>query len=292
MKKFSLLVLVLSLVAATSCKYGSQTPFDKNNSVQSRIETIKILTDADTGITESDWATWGDEFSFLILTDIHIGSLRSNSDDLPLQDFYDFLENLDSLGNKKPKFCFFLGDDIDYGDEKLIPEYEDFKSKIEAKGLKIFNVVGNHDLYQNGYDIWCKNNFPGTSFYKYAVNGVSFYCLDSGSGSFGSKQSKILKTQMEADPNLKLVFTHYPLYTNMFAVSLDDPTERNLMINLFNRNNVIGYFNGHIHRKEETDCGLFIDYSVPSFRYRQSWTIITVNKANRTVSETVYKGSK
>ena len=97
---------------------------------------------------------------------------------------------------------------------------------------------------------------------------------------------------MEADPNLKLVFTHYPLYTNMFAVSLDDPTERNLMVNLFNRNNVIGYFNGHIHRKEETDCGLFIDYSVPSFRYRQSWTIITVNKANRTVSETVYKGSK
>lgn len=287
------ILIFLSLILFVSCKYGSQTPFDKYNSVQSRISSLQVIEDTDLSLNSSLWTSSQEEYSFLVLTDVHVGSLRADGNELPINDFNDFLENtLPSLSDTlKPKFCVLLGDNIDWGDEVFVPEIKAFKKKIEDSGLKILNVLGNHDLYQDGYEIWKSYSYPGESFYIFKTNDVNYYFLDSASGSFGSKQYKLLKEAMEKDSKPKIVFTHYPIYTNMFGVSIDDSTERNLMINLFNRNNVIGYFNGHIHRKEETDCGSFTDYSVPSFRFRKSWAIITVNPTKKTVKEKIYKGS-
>ena len=276
---FILLTLCVTLIF--SCKYGSGNIFYEYNSVDNRVNSLKKLTPAEmSGVSGPAWQP----FSFMILSDIHFGSIRADGNPLPLNEFWAWMDSKQA-SSSLPDFIFILGDNIDWCDDGFMAEYEAFCNKIENEyHLKIFNILGNHDMYQMGWEMWSTNCFPHTSFYKFEVNGFSFYALDTGSGTFGKKQVSLLKEEFAHDSNPKVVLTHYPLYTNFFYVTMDDTTERNLMINLFNQNDVKAFFNGHIHRNEEIDLGSFTEYSVPSLRFRQKWTIVTVDPATSSVN--------
>lgn len=266
-------ILIFVLITLSSCKYGSGNIFYEYNSVDSRIEQLtKINPGFETLGTGSNI-----NYSFLLITDIHFGSARPDREELPLEKFWNWMDKQNTDGTM-PDFCLVLGDSIDWSDDAKFADYVTFRDRIENQyGLKVFNVIGNHDMYQMGWEMWKDNNYPNTSFYKFETNDYSLYALDSASGTFGQKQIELLKQDFQHDSKPKMIFTHYPLYTNKFYVSLDDTTERNNLITLFNQNNVKAYFNGHIHRKEETNLGLFTDYSVPSFMFTQKWTVVSVN---------------
>lgn len=280
LKLFFAFTLFFSLLIS-SCKYGSGNVFYKYNNVDNRVNSIKDLGDVGSvvGITGSN-----QPYSFMILTDIHFGSIRGGNNPLPLDEFWAWVQT-NHTNPDFPKFCFILGDNIDWCDEGFLSEYLAFRNKLENDyGLKTFNIIGNHDMYQEGWEMWRDNNYPGTSFYRFVIDGVSYYALDSATGTFGKKQKKILENEFLKDTNPKIILSHYPIHTNFFYVTFDDTTERNYFVSLFNKNNVKAYFNGHIHKIEESNLGNFNEYSCPSMRFRQKWTIVSVDPSTKEVS--------
>ena len=108
----------------------------------------------------------------------------------------------------------------------------------------IFNTCGNHDLYQGHWDNWKDACYPHTSFYKFQTSGFSWYALDTASGRICPNQFNLLKEEISKDPKPKVIFTHYPLTEfRVLGIGLDETTERNLLIDLFAKNNVLLYEN-------------------------------------------------
>ena len=93
-----------------------------------------------------------------------------------------------------------------------------------------------------------------------------------------------LKSALEEDPLPKIIFTHYPLYTDRFFFNFGDTTERNLMINYFAKNNVKLHLGGHLHWLEKHDFGSFQGYALPSYRFKRQWTLVHINEKTQSYS--------
>lgn len=273
MKKIIPFVLISFLFV--SCQYSADNLFYSGNSVLNRAKNIKILEDN---------PVQTDKFSFFVISDVHIGSIKKNPPAEPYEQFFTWLNKFSD--EDRPKICLCLGDVADTSSTEQYEEYQKIVSQIESYGIKVYNSVGNHDVYQSGWDNWCKYTYPGTSFYKFETQTLSFYSLDTGTGNIGTKQMESLKKQICSDSKPKIIFTHYPLYTNTFFFTMEDTTERNMLIDLFAKNDVKLYFCGHIHGDTEVfDFGKFKSHLAPSFRYDSKFLFVEVDGMNFSVSE-------
>lgn len=281
-KQIILLTLLSSLfVSCEYMKYGADNLFYSGNSVLNRAKEIKTLQ---TGLENVEG-----EYSFIVITDYHFGSTHSDAPKLPDQRFFEWIENFPA--ETKPKFCVSLGDSADTGgdegDNQFI-EFRKFTDKVESYGIKFFNVVGNHDLYNSGWEFWKKNCYPYTSFYNFKTSDISFYALDTGTGNLGTKQMNSLKNALKNDSMPKIIMTHYPLYTDNFFFCMEDTTERNLLIKYFAENNAKMYLSGHLHWYEEVDYSSYKAYVLPSYRYKGKWALVKVNPAQNKYELKVY----
>jgi 3',5'-cyclic AMP phosphodiesterase CpdA len=94
-----------------------------------------------------------------------------------------------------------------------------FYSRLpDPADLTTFPIVGNHDLY---FDGWKKfQSLFGTTTYLFTVKTPTatdlYICLDSGSGTLGSEQLKWLKNILidRSDYRHCILFTH----TNLFRI--------------------------------------------------------------------------
>lgn len=267
MKKHVIPILLLLLII-TSCKYGTDNLFYSGNYVNKRTDNILELNEECTDDLPS-------AYSFAVITDVHYGSTKKDPPEIPEKEFLAWLSAFSA--EERPAFCLVLGDVVETGGEDEYKDYKNFVAKIEAKGVKVFNAVGNHDLYNSGWDGWKKNCYPNTSFYTFKTSGFSFYCLDTGTESPGENQLMYLKTAMKNDSNPKIVFTHYPLVTDGFFFGMSNSTDRNLLLSMCAENNVKLYLSGHLHWYEEKDFVKFQTYTIPSFRYSGKWALVNVN---------------
>lgn len=286
MKKVFLMLtaVVLSGLIFYGCTYNSGSFLNPLDNVENRVSKLTELSAEDVFGTGNVPAA-GSTYKILVVTDVHFGSIRPGAPDIPLQKVYDYIDN-----NPDIKFCICLGDAIDYGSEEIMASYNDFVRTIEQeKHIKVINTVGNHDLYQSGWEIWKKNCYPNTSFYKFETDGFSFYGLDTGSGTLGVKQLTLFEEALQKDPKPKLIFTHYPLFTNKFCVGLDDPTERAYFYRLCQKNNVKMAITGHAHKKETTDFGEFNAYILPSLRFNGGFTVVEINESTGTATKKYLK---
>ena len=277
MKKASIVLLFVISAFVISCgKYsgfGSNNVFYEGNYVQNRAGELKVLDIPEIKNLPS-------EYDFIVVTDSHIGVSRKYAPLSPDNQFISWLSGMEP--SSRPSFCLILGDIADHGYEDEFLQFADFVAEIEALGVKVFNSVGNHDLYQSGWDLWKDNCYPHTSFYKFQTSSYSFYSLDTGTGTIGEKQLKLLKADLEEDPLPKIIFTHYPIYTDIFFFNFDDTTDRNLLMNYCSQNNVKLYLSGHLHWLEKYEFGSFDSYILPSYRYKAQWTVVHVNEKNQT----------
>lgn len=268
-------IILLSFVSffiLSACKYGADNIFYAQNSVHNRDTSI-------TNLTNTGFESLSSSYNFVVMTDVHYGALSFlNPPDMPDTDFLNWLDGLSS--SEKPKFCLVLGDIVDYGAAELYPDYVNFVNNIESKSVKVLNVIGNHDLYNSGYENWKTNCYPHTSFYNFQTSAFSYYGLDTGSGGPGAEQLASLKNAFAGDSKPKIVFSHYPFYSSSFLFSMTDTTERNLAMSLFKKNNVRLYLCGHIHMYELYDFGSFRHLSLPSFRYDGIWLLVTVDESS------------
>ena len=260
--------IVFSTIFA-GCIWNTANIFNKDYSVKNRSPEFKNISDLDgNGAFKAL-----DDFYFVVISDVHIGFVRT------AQGGPFFLSQLDKLRAKGivPKFCLALGDLVNYGIEKEFLQFEELSDKIENDyNIKMFNSIGNHDVYSDGYKYWKKYNYPHTSLYKFQAGKFSFYSLDTATGNMGTLQLKILKSEMEKDSNYKVVFSHYPIFTVFPYFKLDDTTERNLLLNLYARNNVKLVLCGHHHAPELLNFGSFKSYVVGSLGYHKDFMLFHV----------------
>lgn len=269
---FSLFVLMF-LIIFTSCQYSADNLFYSGNSVSNRVQKLTNL--------EEDFSSLPDEYTILVLTDIHVGSIKKNPPAIPYEKLYAWIENLSE--SEKPKFCLILGDVADTASDSQYQKYVDFTTKLQNDyGIKTFNAVGNHDVYQSGWEKWKKYCYPYTSFYYFDTPGFTFYSFDTATGTVGSKQLNLFKDSLYSNSKPKIIFTHYPLYTENFFFCLENTTERNLLMKYFRDTNVKLYLAGHLHNLEEYNFTSYKGIAVPSFRYESSWGFVTVNENAKT----------
>ena len=273
----------------TSC-YGSWNIFYKGNDVDYRTTSmLKVGTASDPNqsvFTASGVSSVSGTYKVLVLSDIHAGYTGRTPPDRKL---FRWLNSVKDT-SEAPQFMLCLGDTSDTGEQSQFDEYNAFCQKLKDDyDIKlIFNAAGNHDIYQSHWDVWKKNCYPYTSFYKFETAGFSWYCLDTASGTISKQQYDILTSELAGDTKPKVVFSHYPLSEYNLAFGLGDTTERNLLISKFIKSNVKCYLGGHNHYSKETWLG-FPDYECPSYRYNYSWTVVTVNESTGSVTAEFFK---
>lgn len=271
MKKLilSFFIAFITVFFLSGCLYGANDLFYGGNFVHNRADELKILN-------EQNLQNLSSSYSFMVLTDVHVGAIRPDAPAPKNEKLFQWLESLSS--DERPKFCLCLGDVADTGSSSQYEEYASFVRKIEDFGIKVYNCVGNHDLYQSGWNGWKSNCYPFTSFYKFETPGFSFYSLDTGSGEMGNRQLESFKRGLEQDSKPKLVFTHYPIYTPALFFNYSDTTERNLVLHYMAKNNVKLLLGGHLHYFEHYDLGSYQNYCIPSYRYKGQWALIDVDE--------------
>lgn len=276
-----------------NCDLASPFYFISTTPVEERASSIKILTGND--IPEIGTNS---KYSFLIITDTHFGEERvDRHEDEFLKKFEELLSAADET--LIPRFIVNLGDTLNAGQKggannfnKVAENWtKTAKEKLGISDYKIYSIIGNHDLYNDGWDVWKKNIWPYTSYYKFSVKtasssqGFSFYFLDSGNGVLGAPQFENLKKNLEKDSSPKIILCHYPIYAGgQFYFTFNDTMERNKLISIYAKNNVKKVFEGHFHPSNDTyNFKEFVEVVNASYVYKRSVTLVTVDETAETV---------
>lgn len=275
-----ILCLILS-VSSISCIYGTNNFFYYGNDVDKRVDYLHELDDFETRCNSSNSESFPKKYKILVITDTHFGSPLKTTETAK---FYNWLTTINS-SHDKPKFCFILGDNVDRGYESEYVLFADYVKHIEDAGIPVLSILGNHDLYNSGWDVYLKYCEPKCSLFHFDTPVYSWYAIDTGTGNIGMKQYKMIKKAFVNDPKKKIVLSHYPLTNSKWlsSISMHDSTERNLLVDLYSRTNVTDILCGHLHQINYADLGTFREYGHPSFCYSDApaWTLYEVDETDK-----------
>ena len=279
MKRFNKLAaifIVLFSMCFLTCKYGLEEAVYRSDSVRRRAISLKEMDDS---ATQNMLSSLGSKYDVLLISDLHYGKSGASQHESELLDWLDTLS-----ASKKPAFCINLGDTADHGRSDEYNSYLDFQNQLcsRLKSPVVYNIVGNHDLFNSGWSEWEEKMYPHTSFFHFETGNVSWYFLDSGSGTLGDRQMKELADALKRDSKAKIVSLHYPMYAdkiNMLSYfALQDEHESDLLFSLFAKNNVKLVLDGHTHRYFNNDFGKFTEFNLSSLMASTSWGILSVDE--------------
>lgn len=284
-KSFFLFILIFIF---SSCKYGAYIFDFYDDDVNSR--SPKLIKLENIPSVESN-----EIYSFIIVTDMHLDNFSTKKD----KDFFHYFENQLKNADEslRPKFIVNLGDTTHTGSSKEMETFNEWSNKIKelAKNYlgeddyKIYSILGNHDLYNEGWNKWKNKIYPYTSCYYFSTNKFSYYFIDTANGSVGDKQLDDLEIKLKADPNPKIIFSHYPIYAggNLLFI-IQNTLERAKLLTFFKKNNTKQIFTGHAHRTFGYDYGSFREDVTSSYKENNSFRIVTVNEKKQTVASSIY----
>ena len=285
-----LLALFFIILTFSACNITSENFWSSDSNVIGRFDGLKNLGHIDiinddkkdddkAFVSESECS----QYQVLMLTDVHIGAKYYKEEFA--EKFYKWLDSYDFKENKV-LFACGLGDFADSATEEQMKGYKEITDRIEAKGIKVFNVIGNHDLFKpDGYQIFQDYCFPNTSFYRFETKKIAWYGLDSGSGMLGSKQLNSFQRMLDREEKYPVVLTHIPLISNhmedwLLYYSMRDTTERNILISLLDEKKSPAYFCGHQHGGDISHFGQYlVQYNLRSFGQYGAWYIIDVDES-------------
>jgi len=279
-----LTVIKLVILIISGCKFGIEEAFYRPDGVNFRSKNLLSLQLDERISNSSVYQTR--KYNFMVFTDIHYGAGAGYN--VPEQQILNWIDSFDvgssTQAAQKPVFCIVLGDITETGNADDYTAFNRFQNAIEAKGIPVYCVVGNHDILNSGWSSWKNNCNPGTSFYCFSTHTVSWYFTDNGDGTYGSKQFSALETAFKNDNRRKLVFSHIPLYGGIpgkpeliMCSYLSDTKERAKIINLFAKNNVKCIFNGHWHEQGYHDFGKFKEYVQTTLKDGK-WYLVSVDE--------------
>jgi Icc protein len=208
-------------------------------------------------------------YSFLVVGDPHFGSASAAGPEV--------LARFSALvASRDDAFVVFAGDQVDAG---LSEQYTDFCAwanslrKSSTMALPWYALVGNHDLYNDGWTNYLSYIYDtghGRSYSVLDAGGFSLYLLDTGNATLGRAQYERLLADMGADPKPKIALSHYALRGSeyLYYYRLTNSRERALLFELFAENGVKLAIEGHWHYLIHSSyAGYFDEWLVESLTY-------------------------
>lgn len=242
------IVIILMSLSACSCSHldlkGMFMP--TGESVEKRFEQSKAINkDLKAGYIPAQ-----KNYSFYVATDPHIDQTTLN-----LSVFNNALRN-----DAESSFGVILGDCIDVKDN--LPTYMDalsYRPEKHSCNHKIYHVLGNHDIYFNGWEDFREVVGPSVYWFEVVFDaGKDLYIsLDTANGSLGSKQTEWFKSFLASNrQNYRhcVILTHTNFfYTDNSQVSSGNmPIEESLaLVDFLGRHDVSLVLQGHDHFRED-----------------------------------------
>ncbi|MCQ2241126.1 metallophosphoesterase [Treponema sp.] len=295
MKK-TLIIFFASLgIIFSSCKFGMFPLAFTDQNVEDRVHSITRLDDSHLPSGTNGLS----KYSFLIVTDLHIGADRYTHDDEAFFRWFENQLNSDDA-SRRPQFIINLGDSSDSGREAEFKEYVEWTKKVKElarngkdriNDFKIYSVIGNHDIYNNGQDYYLTYMYP--HFYSYcfdfandpSTQGFEFFFLDSANGSLGRHQLNDLERKLKANSKPKIILTHCPVYSDgVLLVSFHDSLECAKILTLVAENNAKLMLEGHAHRNSSYDYGSMYEEVTSSYANNNTINLITIDETTGTCS--------
>lgn len=279
-------LLIACAVFASSCSYGPYMFNVSEAKVDERATSIKNVDAPDKG------NAFGETYTFLIIADPHVGPRVSGSlADRFLAKYDAWMREADE--REKPRFIINLGDVLDSGKQSQADDYQKMvgrmgssidREKEDGEVLPHYSVIGNHDLYaSDGWDVWERNFYPHTSYYRFTIGGFSYYFLDTGNGTLGKPQLEDLEKRLADDKNAKIVLMHYPVVSDS-SFCLQNTVERNRLLRDFANGNVKMIFSGHYHRGDTHRYGSMTEVTVKSFGFNGTALLVTVDESAQSIT--------
>lgn len=169
-------------------------------------------------------------------------------------------------------------------------DYDVISEHLPVKdSLMYFPIVGNHDLYFEGWKHFY--SIFGSSSYFFVVNTADasdlFICLDTGGGTLGKKQLEWFKSLLETDrENYRYctVFTHVNLFRLRPTTSTNPMVEElHVLVDLFTRHRVNMVVTGHDHNRNTDILGntthIIMD-ALQDINDRASYLKLSINEEN------------
>jgi 3',5'-cyclic AMP phosphodiesterase CpdA len=237
-------IVVFALALASACDYGLHEAFGRPWPVTERIGQGA----APAAPAPADPA----DFIFVATADTHFGLAGAAESAARLSAY--------ALA-RGAAFIIVAGDLVDKG---LPSEYAEWRAWADSVGLPVLAVPGNHDLYNSGWSVY--RDTVGASRYTLEIGGMSFYFIDSASGSLGADQLRGLELEMRADPRPKVLVSHYPLvgFEGLAYYHLVDNAERLKLLSLCAERGVVLAIAGHEHVARARDHGPFVEWIASS----------------------------
>ncbi len=287
--------LLLSFFMFSCSNYGVYEFLLSEDTVDERSSKLKMIFAPD---FSSQTPAASGRYSALIMTDVHFGSDAIRHDIEFLETFRQLLSN--SNPDLIPRFAVCLGDSADGGHQLEYHQYDLFLDQMRSiarevlgdPDYKIYTILGNHDLYNDGWSKWKKLVYPFTSSYVFSVKasssskkGFTYYFLDTANGTLGVDQFESFEKLTKMDENPKIIMTHYPVYCSglkMFV--MQNTQERNKLLKIFKNTNVKQIFSGHAHMKYEFDYGIFKEDITGSLVMTRQFRLFTVDEDTSSVN--------
>lgn len=180
-------------------------------------------------------------YTIFSMGDSHVGGTKN---------FLAFLEE----AKKGNAVALTLVGDLTTGQDN---DYEIVESMIQDNdSLAIFPMVGNHDLFFNGWEQFYSR--LGSSTYSFTIKTPAasdlFICLDSGGSTLGSKQLDWLKSVLKNERNnyrYCVIFTHINFFRPRKTLSTNMLVEEiHVLLDLFIRYKVDMVVTGHDHEND------------------------------------------
>ncbi|OHD14762.1 MAG: hypothetical protein A2086_07045 [Spirochaetes bacterium GWD1_27_9] len=174
-------------------------------------------------------------FSFLVISDTHYYKTQLN--------YIKDIEN--NKNNWNISFIVINGDIVQNG---LKEAFNLVKEDIAQTTLPIYPVIGNHDVYFNGFDTY-KEVF-GRTIYDFKIGETHLIFLDTANGTLGEGQKNyLIDTLKNSTAKNKIVFTHYSFIDKEVesATSVSNLEESYFIFDLFEKYKVNYCITGHLH---------------------------------------------
>lgn len=212
---------------------------------RSAIHRISLLSGA-TFLPLGLHGATAEEFSFLVVSDTHLG--RKDNDSAERQ----WRKTASDLANTEGDFVIHLGDMVDRGREDQYPIYLAERAKI---GKPVHEIPGNHDPAE----LFARHLRPEIDTH-FDHKGVRFVLLnnsrtDSHDGFFTGEQLRWLGDRLAEAAELELrtvLCMHVPVHSNRhpdrgWYVKPESGQDVFYELLKLNHGRVIGVFHGHFH---------------------------------------------
>lgn len=194
---------------------------------------------------EKSVASSSNNYNILVASDSHVGGTVNT------KALFKIYEGSDDV-------AIILAGDIVTG---LKEDYEVFKKLLDSVSKPLFILVGNHELYFDGWKIYYE--YFGSSTYYFTVNTPDtadlYICLDSGGGTLGKSQVNWLENLLKTKRNHYrhcIIISHVNMLRTRRTASANPLVEENAyLIDVFTEYNVELFISGHDHVQNKTVLG-------------------------------------